>query len=111
MYRMVFYLTEIQRMAYQTASKRTSSDMLHYHVVTYQFGRLYSQIFANPEKLSVRKMFGAPFHCVVKHMPELYRCVSLRSIVAEASERVFHDIRHDSTQFNFVNNLIFNVKQ
>ena len=50
-------------------------------------------------------MFGAPYHCVTVHMPELYRIVSLRSIVTETSERIFHELRYKKSPW--VHNHIF----
>lgn len=99
-HRMLFYLCEIQRLAYQLSHGRSKQEILRFHVLTFQFGLLYQEIFSEPVEVSKRRLFGTPFHSVSKHMPQLYRCVSLRSVVAEASERLFGDMRFASYTFN-----------
>ena len=93
MYKMLRALCTIQSLAYQTADKRCPRDILRMYVATYRFSMRFSEIFKSPKNLSVRKMFGTPYHSLVKHFPELYRLVSLRSVVAEAAERLFTDFR------------------
>ena len=68
-------------------------DALCLHLRAYQFTVLLSATFKTLKKVSRGRLYGCPLHCVVKHMPEMYRCVSLRSIVAEAAERLFHQFR------------------
>lgn len=62
--------------------------------MAYIFSLNYTRLFNDPVKHTERKMFGGPYHSVVKHMPEQYRMVSLRSTVAEAAERMFSELRY-----------------
>ena len=91
--RMVRCLVELQRLAYQTQDERNSKDALRFHLSALVFATLYTEIFKQPKKKSPRAMFGAPYHSIVCHMPKLYRIVSLRSIVTETSERIFHELK------------------
>lgn len=90
---MVRRLTELQRLAYQTAEKRMTKDVLRFHLQALLFSVVYTEIFRNPKRVSKRAMFGAPYHSIVCHMPQLLRIVSLRSIVTESSERIFSDLK------------------
>jgi hypothetical protein len=90
---MVFALTELQRLAYQLESERCERDLLHFHLQSLVFAAHYTDCFQVLKHVTTRAMYGAPYHCVTVHMAELYRIVSLRSIVTEASERIFHQLR------------------
>lgn len=90
---MVRSLCEIQRLAYQTADQRIAGGALKFHLQALIFSVTYTEIFKEPKANSVRAMFGAPYHSIVCHMPQLYRIVSLRSIVTETSERIFHELK------------------
>ena len=92
--RMLISLTEIQRLAYQLEDQRCSRDLLHMTLMTLRFSTAYTSIFSGA-KSSTRRIFGTPYHSVVAHMPETYRLISLRSLVAEASERLFHELRYN----------------
>ena len=92
---MVYALTQIQEYAYQTDDGRTSKNILRFTITSAMFVVRYTEIF-QPDKLkatSPRAMFGAPYHSVVAHMAEMYRYISLRSVVAEACERMFGTLR------------------
>lgn len=91
---MVRRLTELQRLAYQTSDKRTTRDVLRFHLQALLFSVVYTELFKEPKKVSKRAMFGAPYHSIVCHMPQLYRIVSLRSIVTESSERIFSELKY-----------------
>lgn len=90
---MLFALTELQRLAYQLASKRSTKDVLRAHLMALQFAVNYSDIFKDTDKK--RLVFGTPYHSVVCHFAESLRLMSLRSIVTEAAERMFHELRYD----------------
>ena len=90
---MIRALTELQRLAYQTQEDRTCRDALRFHLNALVFSVLYTELFASPKNKSLRAMFGAPYHSIVCHMPQLYRIISLRSIVTETSERIFHELK------------------
>ena len=90
---MVRTLCTVQEVAYQPAAHRCPRDILRLYCATYRFAMAYSEVFQSPKKLSLRKMFGTPYHSLVKHFPDLYRLISLRSVVAEAAERLFTDFR------------------
>ena len=92
---MVYALTQIQEYAYQTDDGRTSKNILRFTITSAMFVVRYTEIF-QPDKLkatSPRAMFGAPYHSVVAHMAEMYRYISLRSVVAEVCERMFGTLR------------------
>ena len=67
--------------------------MLHFHLQALVFAALYFEIFASLKHVKGRAMFGASFHSITVHMAELYRIVSLRLIVTEAAEQIFHHMR------------------
>lgn len=92
-YRMLYNLSEVQRLAYQQAEHRTLQNVLRLHIAAFLFGRHFCKVFAEPKKLTRRRLFGCPFHSIVTHFAEFYRLVSLRSIMAETSERLFHEVR------------------
>lgn len=58
-----------------------------------KFGVSYMDLFEDQIKLTARKIFGAPFHAVINHLPELYEIIAPSQLNAEADERVFSDIR------------------
>lgn len=89
-YQLVYSLTEIQRLAYLPAQQKSPKDILRMHLKALVFGCLHCQIF---KKFKSSSVFGAPFHCLVAHFPDTFRLVSLSSIVAEASEREFNQLR------------------
>ena len=45
----------------------------------------------------LKEMFGAPYHSIVCHMSKLFWIVSLRSIVTETSEHIFHELKFVQT--------------
>ena len=90
---MLLALTELQRLAYQLAADRCPRDTLHFYLQALVFAVQFSEVFANLDKGKYRSMYGAPYHCITVHMAEIYRMVSLRSIVTETSERIFHELR------------------
>ena len=91
--RMIWSLTEIQRLAYQLDEERSLRSVLRFSLEALKFSVRYSEIFSQLKHNSPRNMFGAPYHAVTCHMPEMYRYVSLRSIVTEQNERIFHDLK------------------
>lgn len=90
---MVFALTELQRLAYQTAADRNPRDVLHFFLQSLIFSAVFSETFKSPKAVSLRSLFGTPYHSISVHMAEMYRIVSLRSIVTETSERIFNQLR------------------
>jgi len=93
-YKTCLALTELERLAYQPSEGRCPRDILRMHLQALVFATGYHELFTPLKRPSKeRKVFGAPFHAVVNHFPELYRMCSLRSVVAEASERCFHKLR------------------
>jgi hypothetical protein len=99
-YQMLKSFTEIQRIAYQTAANRNRKDMLILHLRTFAFAVGYRHIFRKPKKVGLRRVFGCPYHSIVKHFPETYRCISQRSLVAEAAERTFRELRESASASN-----------
>ena len=95
-YKMLFSLCEIQRLAYQPDDKRCSRDVLHFYLKATTFLTGYCEMFPpnNLKKIKTRAMYGNPFHSLVAHMADMYRIVSLRSIVTEGCERTFLEYRY-----------------
>ena len=96
-YKTLSHLCEIQRLAYQQDDERCSRDALHFYLTVLKLVVEYHHLFppAMLKKVSKKAMYGNPYHSIVSHMPELYRIISLRSIVAEGCERMFKSIRYD----------------
>ncbi|CAG2215739.1 unnamed protein product [Mytilus edulis] len=46
--------------------------------------------------MTSRKFYGSHFHSLVVHFPEMYRIFCLRSLIPEAEERTFGDLRNIS---------------
>ncbi len=90
---MIHSLCEIQKLAYQLDSERCPRNVLRFHLKSLTFAASFSELFLEPNHNTTRGSFGMPYHSVVSHMAELYRIVSLRSIVTETSERIFHTLR------------------
>lgn len=92
-YRLLLSLIEIQKIAYAEESERSPRSILRAYNQCYIFAQLYMKLFKNPKKNSHRSMYGMPFHVISVHLPEQYRLVNGRSIVAEAAERHFNKLR------------------
>lgn len=96
-YRTLYSLCEIQRLAYQQEELRCSKDVLHFYLCCLKFVVGWSNLFPpaklSKKRVSTRAMYGNPYHSIVAHMADLFRIVSLRSIVAEGNERFFQTIR------------------
>ena len=92
-HKMLHALTEIQRLAYQCDNLRSSKDLLRFYTSALTFVSIASNLFAAPKNMTTRGFFGTPYHNIVLHMPDMYRYISLRSIVAETAERMFHELR------------------
>lgn len=91
----MYALCEIQELAYQRDCDRSQGNVLHFYLKCLEFSIGYTAIFSQlPESLSPRKIFGAPYHAIVSHMPTMYRYISLKSIAAEAEERQFNTLRY-----------------
>ena len=92
---MIYALTQIQEFAYQVDEGRSSKSILRFNLTTAIFVVRYTEVF-RPDTLkatSTRATYGAPYHSVVAHMAQMYRYISLRSVVAEACERMFGTLR------------------
>ena len=92
-YTMVFSLVEIQELAYQCEEERCERNLLHFHLTALKFAANYHSLFKNICSEKKRKIFGAPFHSVVNHMPVMYGFISLLTVAAESEERMFNAIR------------------
>ena len=79
--------TEISEIMYAPDSKRTPKEILRFHNVTYQHGKLCMDLFAHgPTKNPV---FGHYYHSISCHSPLLLRIITLRSVNSEVQERMF----------------------
>ena len=90
---MINSLVEIQNIAYSPADKRSPRTVLRLYNLTFSFGMLAKTVIGIPEKLTERKFYGSHFHSLVVHLPEIFRIISLRSILAEQEERSFGSLR------------------
>ena len=86
-------MNEIQRLAYQLEDKRCPRDVWKMHLKALQFAVNFKDLFNEPVNTSLRKMFGAPFHSLITHLPEQFRLGSTRSIIAEGAGRMFHTLK------------------
>ena len=82
-------------MAYDLENERTEAMVLHFQLKALEFSSGYTNLFSEPRNpsVSLRKLFGSPYHSVVSHMPVMYRYICLRSVAAEAEERQFCRLR------------------
>lgn len=92
-YSTVIALVDIQELAYQEEKDRCQRDALRFSLAALRFAAGYTGLFENIDKKKRRRVFNAPYHAVVSHMPVMYRVISLVSVAAEAEERMFTDIR------------------
>ena len=90
-YKILFSLCEVQRLAYQPDHKRCSRDVPHFYLQATTFSTGYCETFPSNDlkKIKTRAMYGNPFHSLIAHMADLYRIVSLRSINTEGRGRTF----------------------
>ena len=81
--------TEISEIMYMYArdSKRTPKEVLRFHNLTYQHGKLCMDLFA--QRSTKNPVFGRYFHPITCHSPLLLRVICLRSVNTEEQERMF----------------------
>ena len=92
-YKILFSLCAIQRLAYQPDDKRCSRDVLHFYLQATTFSTGYCETFPSNDlkKIKTRAMYGNPFHSLIAHMADLYRIISLRSINTEERGRTYFE--------------------
>ena len=101
--------TEISRLMYAHDTRRTPKAILRLHNTVLLHANTCLELFTRPEhKQILHSRFS---HSIVCHSPLIFRLVSLRSINAEAQERVFGQMKQitKATSNNHPNNVITNV--
>ena len=103
----------ICKLLYAPDTKRSPKTVLCLHNLALLHGVLFTQIFANPKRLTRRKVFGRYFHAITTHSPLVYRIVCPRSINTEQHERVFGQIKQitKETSNQSPNHIITNIMQ
>ena len=101
------------KLLYAPDTKRSPKTVLCLHNLAFLHGVLFTQIFANPKRLTRRKVFGRYFHAITTHSPLVYRIVCPRSINTEQHERVFGQIKQitKETSNQSPNHIITNIMQ
>ena len=79
--------TEISEIMYARDSKRTLKEVLRFHNLTYQHGKLCMDLFA--QRSTKNPVFGRYFHSITCHSPLLLRVICLWSVNTEVQERMF----------------------
>ena len=79
--------TEITEIMYALDSKCTPREILRFHNLTYQHGKLCVDLCT--QRSSKNPVFGRYFHSITCHSPLLLRIITLRSVNTEVQERMF----------------------
>ena len=80
-------LVEISQICYSYAEQRTARQILRLLNITFMFGKLLKKIVGpKPKKVSPGKFYGIHFHGLITHLAEIYRLISIRSLVPEQEE-------------------------
>ena len=89
--------------------KRTPREVLRFHNLTYQHGKLCMDLFA--QRSTKNPVFGHYFHSITCHSPLLLRVICLRSVNTEVQERMFGQAKQitKSTSCLRPNHVITNI--
>ncbi|CAC5375195.1 unnamed protein product [Mytilus coruscus] len=93
-------LVEIINIAYSSVERRTPRQILRLYNQTFLFAVLSKSIIGIPVKMTPRKFYGSHFHSLVVHLPEIYRIINTKSILAEQEERTFGSLRRLAEGYN-----------
>lgn len=86
-------LVDIIHICYSPARERSQKMILRMYNQCFLFSVLVMHVIGTPKKVSSRKFYGAHFHSMVTHFPEMYRIFCLRSLIPEDEERTFGNLR------------------
>ena len=86
-------LAEISHIAYSTYEFRNQKNVLRLSNICYWHHELMRTYFESPKKLTRDKMHGIYPHVMLLHYPKEYRKTCLRSLVEEANEKMFTDLK------------------
>lgn len=89
---LLYTLTEISRLAYLPADKRTPKLILRCYNVTYKHAKICNQVFSKRPK-RMPKFYGVYYHSLTTHLPEVFRIIAPSSLYTENEERIFSVIR------------------
>lgn len=95
-FNLVASLVEIIKICYSPYHARTKQSILRLYNQTFIFAVLCKIVIGTPKKMTSRKFYGAHFHSLTTHAPEVYRVFCLRSVIPEQEERGFGDLRRIS---------------
>ena len=87
----LYTLTELCRLAYLPAQKRTPRIVLRAYNITYRHIILCNQLFGKKPKIT--KFYGTYFHALTVHLAEVFRIIAPSSLYTESEERIFAIIR------------------
>ena len=102
---------EICNLCYAHDCERTPRSILCLHNRTFLHAHQCSLLFANPQSITRRKMFGRYFHSLASHAALMFRVVSLRSLNTEQHERIFQQAKGitKGTTNNHAEHIITNI--
>lgn len=89
-------LVDIISICYSKSANRTPKQVLRLYNQCFLFGYLVYFYVGKPKKLGIKKFYGAHYHSLVTHFPEMYRLFCLRSLIPETEERTFGDLKQIS---------------
>lgn len=94
-YNMLIALIELQKVGYASDNDRTPRAILRAYNQSYVFALSYITLYSTSKNRnsSARSIFGMPFHALSVHLPEMFRLICGKSIVAEQAERHFNKLR------------------
>ena len=82
------------QICYSYAEQRTARQILRLFNIIFMFGKLLKKIVGpKPKKVPPGKFYGIHFHGLTTHLAEIYRLISIRSVVPEQEEATFHHLK------------------
>ena len=86
-------ISEISHLIYRDDVDRCPKLVLRLYNLTWLHHELCVDLFPQPKKITMAKMFGIYFHSLLVHAPRQYEVVSLSSANTEKQERLFGQAR------------------
>lgn len=86
-------LVEIQRILYLPDEKRSPSIILRFCNQVWYHSIILKELIPNPQKLTLRKLYGVYFHNLSAHAAIMLRIISGQSAHTENQERIFNHLK------------------
>ena len=87
-------MVEISEISYGFSLSRSPRTILRLYNVTFSLGLILLDLVGpSPKKVSAGRFFGIHFHGLTAHLADLYRIISIRSLVPEQEEANFHKLK------------------